>query len=148
RHASLHRAAVSLTSIVPRSLLFLVQCLFFIMIRRPPRSTLFPLHDALPISVTSAAARRQLETCDAVPISDCSKDVLATGMASAGPEEGWMLNHALNVFPCTGPIHVFLQPLTAFLRCVGNWGYGRGHDKDKQPDQAIRRARRRGQLVL
>src|SRR2546427_8598568 len=26
---------------------------FFLMIRRPPRSTLFPLHDALPISETS-----------------------------------------------------------------------------------------------
>src|SRR5690606_21125961 len=108
----------------------------------------YPLSKALYYPVTFAAARRQLETGDAVPISGCSQDVLATGMASAGPEPGWMLNHALNVFPCTGPIHVFLQPLTAFLRCVGNWGYGRGHDKDKQPDQAIRRARRRGQLVL
>src|SRR6266508_6846226 len=30
--------------------LFLVSFFFFLMIRRPPRSTLFPLHDALPIS--------------------------------------------------------------------------------------------------
>src|SRR3712207_8119554 len=28
-------------------------CFFFLMIRRPPRSTLFPLHDALPILVYS-----------------------------------------------------------------------------------------------
>src|SRR6266508_6296655 len=29
-----------------------LSCFFFLMIRRPPRSTLFPLHDALPISST------------------------------------------------------------------------------------------------
>src|SRR6267142_4354667 len=30
---------------------------FFLMIRRPPRSTLFPLHDALPISAPCAGPR-------------------------------------------------------------------------------------------
>src|SRR5260370_36475386 len=30
------------------------------MIRRPPRSTLFPLHDALPISVRAAVVGRRL----------------------------------------------------------------------------------------
>src|SRR2546430_13044986 len=30
---------------------------FFLMIRRPPRSTLFPLHDALPISAIPRAHR-------------------------------------------------------------------------------------------
>src|SRR5688572_33288719 len=35
---------------------------FFLMIRRPPRSTLFPLHDALPISTVDATSPR-LEAC-------------------------------------------------------------------------------------
>src|SRR3712207_9184096 len=37
---------------------------FFLMIRRPPRSTLFPLHDALPISY--AALRAAIDRYDLV----------------------------------------------------------------------------------
>src|SRR2546421_11443391 len=40
---------------------YVVLCLlffFFLMIRRPPRSTLFPYHDALPISATPRAPSR------------------------------------------------------------------------------------------
>src|SRR6266403_6367461 len=32
---------------------------FFLMIRRPPRSTLFSLHDALPISISTSSKPRQ-----------------------------------------------------------------------------------------
>src|SRR6266545_8303785 len=35
---------------------------FFLMIRRPPRSTLFPLHDALPISVPLLYSVQALDT--------------------------------------------------------------------------------------
>src|SRR5467141_5123565 len=38
------------------SFLTLFLFFFFLMIRRPPRSTLFPLHDALPISTASSTA--------------------------------------------------------------------------------------------
>src|SRR2546422_5015512 len=36
-------------------------CFFFLMIRRPPRSTLFSLHDALPISGVHADAGRVVD---------------------------------------------------------------------------------------
>src|SRR5438045_9720756 len=38
-------------------LLVLGLCVFFLLIRRPPRSTLFSLHDALPISERRGAER-------------------------------------------------------------------------------------------
>src|SRR3712207_9486398 len=47
---------------------------FFLMIRRPPRSTLFPLHDALPIS-------RAAWTPTAVPAWAAA----ATGPVATGP---------------------------------------------------------------
>src|SRR3712207_7935403 len=37
--------------------------LFFLMIRRPPRSTLFPLHDALPISMSPSSSFDQYFSC-------------------------------------------------------------------------------------
>src|SRR2546430_12384358 len=44
------------------------------MIRRPPRSTLFPLHDALPISgrieVSPAVANKLLDGADSLPPFD------------------------------------------------------------------------------
>src|SRR3712207_8196410 len=44
-------------------------CFFFLMIRRPPRSTLFPLHDALPIfseaSVSGSPSSATSSSCTA-----------------------------------------------------------------------------------
>src|SRR2546423_11103704 len=36
-------------------------CFFFLMIRRPPRSTLFPYNDALPISANDSSLRQKFE---------------------------------------------------------------------------------------
>src|SRR5690349_21996744 len=41
---------------------------FFLMIRRPPRSTLFPLHDALPISFASCG----VEGCTTLSPGTCA----------------------------------------------------------------------------
>src|SRR5687768_18058529 len=47
---------------------------FFLMIRRPPRSTLFSLHDALPISTRVRAQRcRKLSSPKPATVS-CSRD--------------------------------------------------------------------------
>src|SRR3712207_8461636 len=46
----------------------LAYSLFFLMIRRPPRSTLFPLHDALPIFSPELAAELGIDNGDWVTI--------------------------------------------------------------------------------
>src|SRR3712207_7139596 len=61
--------------------------MFFLMIRRPPRSTLFPYHDALPIS--AALKRWQPRVPDLAPERDLATMARLGGRLIIPSDELW-----------------------------------------------------------
>src|SRR3712207_8056100 len=78
----------------------MISSFFFLMIRRPPRSTLFPLHDALPISLhrkeRHEGQQRQHQRggvgADHVEIEEALLDVDGHRLCAAGDRKSTRLN--------------------------------------------------------
>src|SRR3712207_7376085 len=61
-------------------------CIFFLMIRRPPRSTLFPLHDALPISIVVEGVDRLHGVAETILPDRLEAGTFAIGAVITGGE--------------------------------------------------------------
>src|SRR4029434_11350500 len=78
--------------------LFLFLFFFFLMIRRPPRSTLFPSHDALPISHTHTHTHTQTQI--SICVHTCLRETIHVHVNSMCVRGSMCVFDHVQVFLC------------------------------------------------
>src|SRR3712207_2628062 len=79
-------------------------CIFFLMIRRPPRSTLFPLHDALPISIVVEGVDRLHGVAETILPDRLEAGTFAIGAVITGGEVTLLNVRESDMLPLTSKL--------------------------------------------